>query len=138
MIMNKCNLRYTHENMINKNKILKFGSLNSNTDFDKDNEEESEKLNKSNTFIEYANKFVNNLIVNDSFNNLKINEYGQNNQNNENLSGNNYINETNNNINNEKIYNNDINNNFIESFDNNISFLISLFLFFYKIFFIKV
>ena len=113
------NKNYAHENIINKNKILKFGSLNSNTDFDKDNEDESEKLNKSNTFIEYANKFVNNLIVNESFNNLKINEYGQNNQNNENLNTNNYINESNNNINNEKIYNNDISNNFIETLDNN-------------------
>ena len=111
------NQNYSHENMINKSMIKKIGSFNSNTDFDKDYEEENEKLNKSNIYIEYANKFVNNLIVNDSFNNLKINEYNNNNNNsnNEIFNANNYNNEAYNNLDNGKIYNNEINNNLIET-----------------------
>ena len=117
------NQNYPDENMINKSTIKKIGSLNSNTDFDKENEDEKDKLNKSNTYIEYANKFVNNLIVNDSFNNLKMNEYNKNNVNNENLNNSNYNNEPYNNLNKERKYNNEPNKNLIETLDRDSNFL---------------
>ena len=116
------NQNYADENMINKSTIKKIGSLNSNTDFDKENDDEKDKLNKSNTYIEYANKFVNNLIINDSFNNLKMNEYNKSNINNENLNNNTYNNESYNNLNKERKYNNELNKNLIETLDRDANF----------------
>ena len=104
------NKNYALENMINKSIIKKIGSFNSNTDFDRENEEEyeyNEKLNKSNTFMEYSKNFINNLTINDSFNNLKISE-----QNKNNLGDNNTIKMENmNNMNENNKTNNIINNN---------------------------
>ena len=113
------NKNYALDNMINKSLIKKISSLNSNTDFDRENEDENEyneKLNKSNTFMDYSKNFVNNININDSFNNLKISEQNKINYNNDNISNmeKNYINENNNKIinNNDfiKPINNDINN----------------------------
>ena len=113
------NKNYALDNMINKSLIKKISSLNSNTDFDRENEDENEyneKLNKSNTFMDYSKNFVNNININDSFNNLKISEQNKINYNNDNISNmeKNYINENNNKIINNNYFikpiNNDINN----------------------------
>ena len=118
---NNCNIdninkNYTLENFLNKSLIKKFASINSNTDIDKENEEENElteKLDKSNIYLENTNKLINN--INDSNN---LNKIGQNknmfyNDNISNTNNINYMNDSNNNI------NNDINNNYKETMINN-------------------
>ena len=119
------NKNYAFENMINKSIIKKFGSLNSNTDFEKENEDENElneRLNKSNTFLDYSKNFVNISTINDSFNHCKIkdkNSINNNNDNNSNINNMNYINENNNIMNNDLLYKTKINNKYNESIDNN-------------------
>ena len=110
------NKNYTLENYLNKSLIKKFASINSNIDIDKENEEENElteKLDKSNIYLDNTNKITNN--INDSNN---LNKVGQNknifyNENNINMNNINYMNDSNNNI------NNDINNNYKETIINN-------------------
>ena len=115
------NKNYFYE--INKTMLKQFASINSNTDFDKENEEENElteKLNKSNNFIDYSNKFQNNIIINDISNNLKMQENNRIDLNNENnLKNLNYINETNNN--NDSLFNLNNNNKMVELMNNNIN-----------------
>ena len=116
------NKNYAFDNMINKSLIKKISSINSNTDFDRENEEENEyneKLNKSNNFMDYSKNFVNNININDSFNNFKASEQNKINFNNDNVSNaeNNYTNENNNAYN--KIINN--NNSFIEPINNKLN-----------------
>ena len=115
------NKNYTFDNMLNKSLIKKISSINSNTDFDRENEEENEyneNLNKSNNYMDYSKNFVNNINMNDSFNNFKISEQNRINFNNDNVCNveNIYLN-GNNNANN-KIINN---NSFIEPINNSIS-----------------
>ena len=113
------NRNYALENFINKNVIKPLVSINSNQDYDKENEEETEKLNKYNNFFEYPKNVPNNSIINDSFNNLKLQEQNKiffNNEKSGNIKNVNYIND--NNINSGFFYQNvidkksmDINNN---------------------------
>ena len=63
--------------MINKSVLKKIISINSNTDLDRENEEENEiteKLNQSNNLIDNinTNKSSNNFISSDLYNNKKI------------------------------------------------------------------
>ena len=110
--------------LINKNKVRKKESLATNSNYDYEGDDEGNDL------VEMGNKLVNNLNINDSFNNIKSPDISQNNVNislnNENISNihtikniNNY-NEYSENPKNNAMNNYNFNNNFSNSDNNKI------------------
>ena len=123
------NKNYALENMLNKSIIKKLGSLNSNIDFDKENEDENEineKQNRANNYFDNP-KNLNNLNIQEQIHNLKISEQNIDNFNKgniKNIENTNFMNENSNMINNiqKNNKNNEAVNNIINNFSQNTDF----------------